>query len=481
MHPIDGVHINGHWLPGQGGTLDLSNPANGQAGARVSAADAPAVDAAVRAASAALTAWRETTPLQRADLLEAIASEVKQAGPHLVELQMQANGKPRQEAELDVADVVATFRYYATYCREHPEAFTSAVALPDPQFRAQLQMVPAGVVGLIVPWNFPMVTSAWKLAPALAAGCCVVLKPSELTPLAEIELIKLLVRAGLPDGVVNLVCGGGAVGAALTAHPGIAKLSFTGSNRVGQEIMRQAAQKLTRVSLELGGKSALIVLDSADLQQAVELAIGGAFFNAGQMCSATSRILVAEALYPAFCTAIREAAQSLRVAGPEDASAVMGPLISKTQQQRVLGFIGQGIADGGQLLCDGRPVAATRDGYFVGPTLFTNLPPESRLWQEEIFGPVACLRSFASDEEAIRLANDSAYGLVATVVGAPDQRSQRVVDALEVGLAWLNSPQVIFPHTAWGGFKHSGIGRELGPWGLQAFQEVKHVVSTVVA
>ncbi|MCW3479646.1 aldehyde dehydrogenase family protein [Neisseriaceae bacterium JH1-16] len=478
MTLIDGIFIDGRWQAGNGATLEVVDPATGRVIAQVSGGDAAAIDTAARAAKRAFPAWKRTPARQRGELLRAIARAVEAERERLVALQMQCNGKPRFEAELDVGDVVATFDYYADCCAAGTGLSGNPVTLPDAAFAASVRFEPVGPVGLIVPWNFPMVTSAWKLAPALAAGCTVVLKPSELTPLTEIELVKIAQQAGLPDGVLNLVCGAGPeVGAALVAHPAIAKLSFTGSNKVGQAVMVSAAERVARVSLELGGKSALIVLDDADLDQAVSLALGGAFFNAGQMCSATSRILVARALYPDFIERFRAAAEALKVAGP-DAGAEMGPLISRAQQQRVLGFIEQGLAEGGLLLSDGRRHAQRSDGYFIGPTVFTDLSTDSVLWREEIFGPVACVRSFSDDAEAIALANDSDFGLVATIVGGDVGRTEQVAAELEVGLVWINSPQVIFPHTAWGGFKQSGIGRELGPWGLRAFQEIKHVVAS---
>jgi betaine-aldehyde dehydrogenase len=478
--PVRGVHINGQWLDGTGSPLSLFDPVTSLHSASVSTADVAMVDAAVSAANAALPGWRSTPAAERGSLLARVAALVEAERERLVPLQMQCNGKPRAEAELDVSDVVATFAYYAECCLQ-AALFGQDVPLPDPGFTASVQLLPVGVVGLIVPWNFPMVTTAWKLAPALAAGCTVVLKPSELTPLAEIALFELLQQAGLPDGVVNLVSGGGETGAALASHPGIAKLSFTGSNKTGQAVMHRAADRMARVSLELGGKSALVVLDDADLPQAVELAVAGAYFNAGQMCSATSRILVQQSLYPAFVAAMQQAVQAIRVGGPDEAEAGMGPLISHAQQQRVIGFIHRGVAEGGRLLCDGRPLAERRAGCFVGPTLFVDLPGDSLLWREEIFGPVACIRSFRDDAEAIRLANDSDYGLVATVVGRDAARSRQLAEQLDVGMIWLGTPQLIFPQTAWGGFKRSGIGRELGPWGLRSFQEVRHIVCNSAA
>ena len=349
--------------------------------------------------------------------------------------------------------------------------------LPSTDFSARLRREPCGVVGLIVPWNFPMVTTAWKLAPALVAGCCVVLKPSEVTPLAELQLARIIAEAGLPTGVFNLVCGTGLdVGAPLAADRRVAKISFTGSNAVGVQVMQRAAETIKGVSLELGGKSSLLVLADADLDLAVELACGGGFFNAGQMCSATSRVLVADSLADEFLRHLQARAEGIRVADPFADDVEMGALINRVHYQRVRGHIQRGVEAGARLLCGGdRPVDLPK-GFFIRPTVFTDVPLDSALWNEEIFGPVLCVRRFTCEAEAIALANDSDFGLVASVVSASTETAERVANALQAGLVWINAPQVIFPHTAWGGYKQSSIGRELGPWGLAAFQEIKHVI-----
>ncbi|MGP0016500.1 aldehyde dehydrogenase family protein, partial [Pseudomonas sp.] len=395
----------------------------------------------------------------------------------LVHLQSTNNGKPLFEAGIDVDDVIATFEYYAGLAETLDEQQDKTVELPSDAFAARVRREPCGVVGLIVPWNFPMVTTAWKLAPALAAGCCVVLKPSEVTPLPELELASIIADSGLPSGVFNLVCGTGlAVGAPLAADPRVAKISFTGSNAVGVQVMQRAAESVKGVSLELGGKSALLVMADADLDLAVELASGGGFFNAGQMCSATSRVLVADEIADEFLLRLTARAEAIRVADPFDPEVEMGALVNQAQYQRVLGHIDRGLSVGARLVCGGgRPPELPR-GYFLRPTIFTEVPLDSALWREEIFGPVLCVRSFASEAEAVALANDSEFGLVASVVSGNDQTAQRVANALQAGLVWINAPQVIFPQTAWGGYKQSSLGRELGPWGLQAFQEIKHVI-----
>ncbi|PSL94540.1 aldehyde dehydrogenase family protein [Pseudomonas sp. R9.37] len=473
---LNGVYIAGGWRAGHD-VIEVINPATEATLAHVSVGDASTVAHAVAAASAAFIDWSKSTGRDRGAVLRKIAQGVSAQRDQLMQLQSSNNGKPLFEAGIDVDDVIATFDYYAGMCDDMDAAQDRPVALPGEDFSARLRREPCGVVGLIVPWNFPMVTTAWKLAPALAAGCCVVLKPSEVTPLAELQLAQIIAQAGLPAGVFNLVCGTGlAVGAPLAADRRVAKISFTGSNAVGVQVMQRAAETIKGVSLELGGKSALLVLADADLDLAVELACGGGFFNAGQMCSATSRVLVADSLADAFLQRLQTRAEGIRVADPFADEVQMGALINRAQYQRVLGHIQRGIADGARLLCGGERPADLAKGYFIRPTVFTDVPLNSALWNEEIFGPVLCVRRFTTAEEAIALANDSDFGLVASVVSADVDTAERVANALQAGLVWINAPQVIFPQTAWGGYKQSSIGRELGPWGLAAFQEIKHVI-----
>ena len=473
---LNGVYIDGEWRAGHD-VLEVINPATESRLAQVSVGDMAAVTQAVDAASRAFAGWSKSTGRERGALLRKIAQGVREQREALMHLQSSNNGKPLFEAGIDVDDVIATFEYYAGVAEDLDAGQDRPVALPSDEFSARLRREPCGVVGLIVPWNFPMVTTAWKLAPALASGCCVVLKPSEVTPLAELQLARIIAESGLPAGVFNLVCGTGlAVGAPLAADRRVAKISFTGSNAVGVQVMQRAAETIKGVSLELGGKSSLLVLADADLDLAVELACGGGFFNAGQMCSATSRVLVADTLADEFLQRLRARAEGIRVADPFAEDVEMGALINRAQYQRVLGHIQRGIEDGARLLCGGERPADLARGYFISPTVFTAVPLDSALWNEEIFGPVLCVRSFATDDEAIALANDSDFGLVASVVGTDVESAERVANALQAGLVWINAPQVIFPQTAWGGYKQSSIGRELGPWGLAAFQEIKHVI-----
>lgn len=476
---LNGVYINGAWHAGQA-SLEVINPATEAVLAHVSVGDASTVTQAVDAASAAFIDWSKSTGRDRAALLRKIAQGVSEQREQLMHLQSSNNGKPLFEAAMDVDDVIATFDYYASVAEAMDASQDSPVALPSADLSARLRREPCGVVGLIVPWNFPMVTTAWKLAPALAAGCCVVLKPSEVTPLAELQLARIIAEAGLPAGVFNLVCGTGLeVGAPLAADRRVAKISFTGSNAVGVQVMQRAAETIKGVSLELGGKSSLLVLADADLDLAVELACGGGFFNAGQMCSATSRVLVADSLADEFLHRVQARAEGIRVADPFADDVKMGALINRVQYQRVLGHIQRGVEDGARLLCGGDRPADLPKGFFIRPTVFTDVPLDSALWNEEIFGPVLCVRRFTSEAEAIALANDSDFGLVASVVSASHETAERVANALQAGLVWVNAPQVIFPQAAWGGYKQSSIGRELGPWGLAAFQEIKHVIHAV--
>lgn len=473
---MNGVYINGAWRAGHD-VLEVINPATEETLAQVSVGDASAVAEAVDAASAAFIGWSQSTGRERGALLRKVAQGVSEQREPLMRVQARNSGKPLFEAGIDVDDVIATFEYYAGLAEALDAEQDRAVALPSDAFSARLRREPCGVVGLIVPWNFPMVTTAWKLAPALAAGCCVVLKPSEVTPLAELQLARIIAEAGFPAGVFNLVCGTGlAVGAPLAAAPRVAKISFTGSNAVGVQVMQRAAETVKGVSLELGGKSSLLVLEDADLDLALELACGGGFFNAGQMCSATSRVLVADSLADEFLQRLTVRVEGIRVADPFAEDVEMGALINHAQYQRVLAHIQRGVQDGARLLCGGERPAHLAKGYFIRPTLFTDVPLDSALWQQEIFGPVLCVRRFTTEDEAIALANDSDFGLVASVVSRNGEAAERVANALQAGMVWINAPQVIFAQTAWGGYKQSSIGRELGPWGLAAFQEIKHVI-----
>lgn len=466
-------YIDGRWVEGQGSDcIVVHNPSDGQPFVELMAASSAQVDQAVAAARRALASWKTVSAAERATYLRGFAEQLGQRRDELIALQMRNNGKPRHEAEIDLDDAIATFAYYADLAEQLP-AKNRDVPLAASGFTARTRLEPVGVVGLIVPWNFPLVTSAWKLAPALAAGCTVVLKPSEVTPLIEQAYGQIAEVLGLPAGVLNIVGGKAETGAALSGHNGLDKLSFTGSNGVGSQVMRAAAAQCRPVTLELGGKSAIVVFDDCDVDQAVEWIVAGITWNAGQMCSATSRLLVQDGIADALLPRLQAALEALRVGNPLEEEVDMGPLTSQAQWLKVAGYFATAREEGLKCLAGGK--ALDRDGWFVSPTLYVDVPVSSRLWSEEIFGPVLCARRFGNEAEAIAQANDSRFGLVATVCSADLDRAERVADALEVGHVWINSVQAVFVETSWGGTKGSGIGRELGPWGLSGYQSVKHV------
>ncbi|MGF0237536.1 aldehyde dehydrogenase family protein [Rhodococcus sp. IEGM1300] len=467
-------YIEGVWVEGAGAdSITVYDPSLGQPFAELTAASAAQVEHAVAAARSALPAWRNVSGAQRAVYLRGFAGQIEQRREALIALQMQNNGKPRHEAIVDIDDAVATFNYYAGLAEQLDPQQGREVPLAVPGFSSQTRLEPVGVVGLIVPWNFPLVTSAWKLAPALAAGCTVVLKPSEITPLIEQTYGQIADAIGLPAGVLNLVVGKAETGAALSNHKGLDKLSFTGSNAVGRQVMHSAAAHCRPVTLELGGKSAIVVFDDCDLDQAVEWIIAGICWNAGQMCSATSRLLVQDTIADPLILRLKAAFEKLRVGNPLTEEVEMGPLTSQAQWSKVREYFAIARAEGLQCIAGGD--ALCEPGWFVSPTLYADVPVTSRLWTEEIFGPVLCTHRFRSEDQAVTLANDSRFGLVATVISADLARAERVANALEVGHVWINSVQAVFVETSWGGTKGSGIGRELGPWGLSAYKSVKHV------
>jgi len=471
--------IDGNCEIGSGERHVVVDPSTGGAIGEFHAAGAAQVSRAVASAVLASAGWRARGRAERAALLEAIAGHVERHAAVLARLQAFNNGKPAAEARADVADVVATFRYYAGLCASMRNFEREDLDLGTGGYRAAMHYEPCGTAALIVPWNFPMVTTAWKTAAALAAGCTVVLKPSELTPVAELALASLMQDAGLPRGVLNVVFGAADTGRRLVRDPAIAKVSFTGSTEAGSVVMQECARRIARVSLELGGKSALIVCADADVDRAVELAMGGAFYNAGQMCSATSRILVHRSVHERFVAALCAAAASIRVGGRLHAEAGMGPLISARQRDKVQSFIDAASAAGIPLLASAPLPESTAGGFYVAPRVYGDVPADHPLWREEIFGPIACVRAFDSNDEAVRIANDSDYGLVATVVTEDEAAARDMASRLVSGLVWINAPQVIFPGASWGGFRRSGIGRELGVAGLRAYQEMKQVLQPV--
>ncbi|PRY64230.1 betaine-aldehyde dehydrogenase [Vreelandella songnenensis] len=478
MKTLDQQFINNQWVASRGRRLlDVVNPYREEVIARVTAGAACDVDAAVDAARKAQPAWQALGGAARADYLDGFAEALTARREALITLSATNNGKPRVEAGIDLDDAIACYRYYAREARTLDERQGERVAVEMEGVEARIYHDPAGVVGLITPWNFPLVTSAWKLAPALAAGCTVILKPSEVVPLPEQALADIALEIELPAGVLNLLNGDGeGIGAPLASHPGVDKISFTGSNRVGEAVMQAASRRTAGVSLELGGKSPILVMEDADPLHAADWVMAGIYFNAGQICSATSRLLVHERVAEALYVELAKRMDALTLGDPLEEGTDLGPLTSAKQYAAVNGYLKVAEQEGLTVVRDQTHYALPTQGYFAAPTLYRDVPVESRLWREEIFGPVLCARSVASEEEAIELANDSDFGLAATVVSGDAERAKRIGRALKAGSIWYNTEQLVLPETAWGGFKRSGIGRELGPWGLSAYLEVKHVV-----
>jgi len=459
-----------------GGSREMIDPAAGESYARV--AEATAADAA-RAIAIAREAfdhgpWPQTPAQERARVLLRIADAIDANAADLTALETLNCGKPLREAEYDVADAANCFRYYAGLATK-PHGQTFEVPAPSQSFTVR---EPIGVCGQIVPWNYPLLMATWKLAPALAAGNVCILKPSEYTPLSALWLAKLAAEAGLPDGVLSVLPGAGPVaGAALAESMLVDKIAFTGSVPTGQSIMRAAACNVKKISLELGGKSPNIVFADADRATALDYALFGIYANAGQVCSAGSRLLLQREIAGDFVTELVRRSQNIVVGDGFDPETEMGPLVSARQRDRVENYIRIGQEEGATLACGGgRPAGELGErGNFIVPTIFTDTHPAMRVVREEIFGPVLVVQTFADEAEAIRLANDSPYGLAGAVFTNDGARAHRVIRKLRAGITWINAYHPTYNEAPWGGYKQSGIGRELGTYGFDAYTEIKQI------
>lgn len=470
------MFIGGSWVESQGGQrLDVLNPATEATIATVPAGNEADVEMAVASARTAFDhgPWPRMTGAERAAVLRRMAALIEERGDALADLEVLDNGKPRAEAALDIADAAHTFRFYADMAEgSHSET----VKVADPRYTSKVVSGPVGVVAAIVPWNFPFLMTCWKVAPALGAGCSLVLKPSELTPLSALALAEIASDAGLPPGVFNVVTGFGAdAGKPLAAHPHIDKIAFTGSVPTGSALMQQAALDIKRISLELGGKSPFIVFEDADIERAAEWVMFGIFLNQGQVCAATSRVLIHASIYDRLLETIANRTRRIVIGDGADPATKLGPLISAAHRQKVEAFIAKGKSDGARLLLGGKRPAHLDKGFYLEPTIFTDVPTDSTIWTDEIFGPVVAIRSFETEAEAVRLANDSKFGLAAAIMSADLNRADRVAAALQAGIVWINCSQPAFVEVPWGGYKTSGIGRELGRWGYENFLETKQV------
>lgn len=469
--------IDGHTDAGTPeGRLDVRDPATGDVIATIADGSTADVDAAVAAARAAFqrSDWAGMTPARRAQWLFDIADAIEAHGDILAEIEFRDNGKPRHIIRAgDIAGAAATFRYFAGWATKIAGQ-TLQVSRPGETFAYTLRE-PVGVAGLIIPWNFPLVMAAWKLAPALAAGCTAVLKPAEETSLSALYLGRLITGMGMPPGVVNIVTGvGHRVGAALAAHPGVDKVAFTGSTEVGRAIVRAAAGNLKKVSLELGGKSPTIILPDADMARAIPAAAMGIFFNSGQVCAAGSRLYVHRDCHDQVLEGVIGFAERLRIGPGDDPQVQIGPLISASHRERVDGYVRGGREAGARVLTGGGPMDGP--GYFYRPTVVTGARPDSALVREEVFGPVLVTNAFADLDEVIAAANDSIYGLNATVWTRDLSSAHRLARRLQSGSVRVNTGGGTDPNLPFGGYKQSGWGREFGAEGLDLYLQTKSVL-----
>jgi betaine-aldehyde dehydrogenase len=471
------LFIEGQWASAvEGGSREVINPFDGSVVRLVDdggAADAAlAVQAAVRAFEGP---WRVSSAGSRAQLLLRVADLLERDREKIARIETLDTGKTLTESGIDVDDVAAVFRYYAAAAAGDPGRLVDA---GHPSVLSRVVYEPVGVCALIAPWNYPLLQMSWKVAPALAAGNTMVLKPSEVTPLTTILLVELLAEAGIPDGVVNLVLGSGAaVGAALVSDPRVDLVSFTGGLSTGRSIMRAAADSVKKVALELGGKNPDIVCADADLDAAIDGALTGVYLHAGQVCSAGTRLILHTDIHDEFVTEFARRAERIRLGNGLDPATQSGPLVSAQHREKVEAYVALGLDEGARLVTGGARPAAPElaDGYFYLPTLFADCHREMRIVQEETFGPIATVERFTTEDDAVRLGNDTAYGLAGAVWTRDRAVAHRVSSRLRHGTVWINDFGPYLPQAEWGGFKLSGTGRELGPAGLAEYREAKHI------
>ncbi|MES2572556.1 MAG: aldehyde dehydrogenase family protein [Verrucomicrobiota bacterium] len=475
---IGRMFIGGEWVQAMAGaTREILNPADNKLIAVVTDGDEHDAKLAINRARTAFDEgpWPRMRAQERATYLFKLAELIEQHAAELAELETCNNGKPFREAQCDVADAAACFRYYGGLITK-PLGQTFEVA--DPAIQCMVVREPIGVCGQIIPWNYPLLMAAWKLAPGLAAGNCCILKVAEATPLTAIRLFELIAEAGFPPGSAQLLMGpGSTVGHTLAASMRVDKIAFTGGTATGRQIMQDATGNLKKVTLELGGKSPNIVFEDADFEVALEYAMFAIYAGQGEVCSAGSRLILERKLADRFLARLADAAAKIIVGDGLDPQTEMGPLITRAHMHRVLGYIEAGKAEGAELLTGGQQLTGggLADGNFVNPTIFVNTSPEMKIVQEEIFGPVLTVQLFDTEEEAIRLANDTVYGLAGAVFTRDTGKGLRVLKQLRAGITWCNTYHPTFNEAPWGGYKQSGIGRELGTFGLDAYLETKQI------
>ncbi|GMH21454.1 hypothetical protein Nepgr_023296 [Nepenthes gracilis] len=484
--PSRQLFIDGEWKePSKKNRIPIINPSTDEIIGDIPAATAEDVEFAVAAARRALARnrgrdWASASGAYRAKYLRAIAAKITERKPELAKLEAIDCGKPLEEAAWDIDDVASCFEYYAGLAEGLDAKQKSPIALPMETFKCHVLREPIGVVGLITPWNYPLLMAAWKVAPALAAGCAAILKPSELASVTCLELADVCKEVGLPRGVLNILTGvGPEAGASLASHPHVDKVAFTGSSATGSKIMSSAAQLIKPVTLELGGKSPILVFEDVDLDKAAEWAAFGCFWTNGQICSATSRLLVHENIASLFIDKLVKWCKNIKISDPLEEGCRLGPVVSKGQYEKILKFISTAKSEGATVVCGGSRPKHLKRGYFVEPTIISDVEPSMQIWREEVFGPVLCVKTFSSEDEALELANDTQYGLGAAVISKDLERCERLSKALQAGIVWINCSQPCFCQAPWGGRKRSGFGRELGEWGLENYLNVKQVTEYI--
>jgi aldehyde dehydrogenase (NAD+) len=469
------LFINNEWRPAASGKrFPVVNPATEEVIAQVAQGDAADVDNAVAAAKAAFEgdAWRKLTPRQRGRLLSKAADLLEARLDEFARLETAHNGKTLFESKIEVSMTVATLRYYAGWA----DKITGDTLPVDGPFFVYTLREPVGVVGAIVPWNFPLNIASWKFAPALAAGCTIILKPASETPLTALAFGEIALEAGFPPGAFNVLSGGGSTaGAALVRHPDVDKISFTGSTEVGRQIMRMAAETNKRVTLELGGKSPNIIFADADLKAAVRGAQTGIFYGKGEVCAAGSRLLVERSVHDQVVEQLAENTKKITIGDPLDKNTRLGAVVSKKQQESVLGYIKKGVDEGAALVAGGKAAQANGKGYFVEATVFDKVTPEMTIAREEIFGPVLAVLSFDDFDHAVKLGNQTIYGLAAGIWTKDIQKAHRAARGIRAGTVWINTYNSYDSGASFGGFKASGFGRDLGREALDGFLETKTV------
>jgi phenylacetaldehyde dehydrogenase len=475
------MFINGKWVNSASGkTFPTYNPATGEVLAQVAEGDREDIDRAVNAARAAFDKgpWRTMTPSERGRMIWKLADLIEKHGEEFAQLESLDNGKPVTVARVaDVPGTVDLFRYMAGWATKI-EGNTIPISAHGAQFLAYTLREPVGVVGQIIPWNFPLMMASWKLGPALAAGCCVVLKPAEQTPLTALRLGELIQEAGFPDGVVNIVPGyGETAGAALAAHPKVDKIAFTGSTEVGKLIVHAATGNLKKVSLELGGKSPNIVFSDAEIDSVIPGAAMAIFFNHGQCCCAGSRLYIEQKEFDKVVDGVSQIASKIKVGPGMEPSTEMGPLVSEEQMNRVCGYLESGFSEGAKATAGGSRQGTK--GYFVKPTVLVNTNENMKVVREEIFGPVVTATPFKDIDDLIAKANNTEYGLAAGVWTRDIKKAHRTAAALRAGTVWINCYNVFDPAMPFGGFKQSGWGREMGHEVLELYTEVKSVCTPI--